>query len=54
MRSRRNRSRIGNAFEDVRVTLWLTRGAMRMRAGRAPWQSGPRRARALRSFMTGR
>ena len=54
MRSRRKRSRIGNTFEDLRLALWLTRGAMRMRAGRAPWQRGPRRARALRSFMTGR
>jgi hypothetical protein len=54
MRSRRNRSRIGNAFDDVRMTLWLTRGAMRMRAGRAPWQRGPRRARALWSSRTGR
>jgi hypothetical protein len=54
MRSRRKRSRIGNTFEDVRMALWLTRGAMRMRAGRAPWRSGPRRAGALRSFRIGR
>jgi hypothetical protein len=51
---RRKRSRVGNAFEDVRMTLWLTRGAMRMRAGRAPWQSGPRRAHALWSSRRGR
>jgi hypothetical protein len=54
MRSRHKRSRVANAFEDVRMTLWLTRGAMRMGAGRAPWQSRRRHARALRSFVTGR
>jgi hypothetical protein len=29
--------------EDVRTALWLARRVMRMRAGRAPWQSRFRR-----------
>jgi hypothetical protein len=35
----KKRTRTRNALEDVRMALWLARGFMRMRAGRAPWRS---------------
>jgi hypothetical protein len=34
---------VRTALEDVRTALWLARRVMRMRAGRAPWQSRFRR-----------
>lgn len=54
MRLSRKRSRVDNALDDVRTAIWLTRGLVRMRMGRAPWRSGSRRAGASWKFRAGR
>jgi hypothetical protein len=43
MRISRKRSRSQAVLQDVSTALWLGRRIMRMRAGRAPWQSRWRR-----------